>query len=79
MIFEDLDLIVKFGPYVTVTEAQCLWMLKRIFKDKVPVPEIFGWHMKGIMYSFVWNISEDKTLKARWDDLDGPDKTALSG
>ncbi|PLB43311.1 hypothetical protein P170DRAFT_486173 [Aspergillus steynii IBT 23096] len=43
--FRNPDIFVKFGRYVTVAEAQCLWMLQRVFQGTVPVPEPFGWRV----------------------------------
>ena len=45
--FEHLNLIVKFGPRVDVAKAQCLWVIKRVLGDKVPVPEVYGWRVDG--------------------------------
>lgn len=42
VIFNDSKPFVKFGHYVAVAEAQCLWMIKLAFGDAVPVPEMFG-------------------------------------
>lgn len=47
VIFEHLNLIVKFGPHVTVAEAQCLWVIKRLLCDEVLVPEVYGWRVDG--------------------------------
>ncbi|CAG8907837.1 unnamed protein product [Penicillium egyptiacum] len=50
--FEELKIVVKFGPYVTIAEAQCIWMIKRAFDDEIPVPEIFGWRVDEENYVF---------------------------
>jgi hypothetical protein len=54
VIFAESKLFVKFGPYVTVAEAQCLWMINRLFGDAVPVPEIFGWRVDEENYVFIY-------------------------
>ncbi|TVY37828.1 hypothetical protein LSUB1_G004694 [Lachnellula subtilissima] len=69
--FEHLNLIVKYGPHVTVAEAQCLWMVKRLVGEQVPVPEVYGWRVDG--QDFV----RGETLKDRWDFLSVGDKTTL--
>lgn len=43
--FEELGLIVKFGPWVLIDEAQCIWALKKSVQDEVPVPELYGWRL----------------------------------
>ncbi|KAB8270708.1 hypothetical protein BDV30DRAFT_250490 [Aspergillus minisclerotigenes] len=52
--FRNLDLIVKFGLYVTVVEALNLWMVKKVFHDKVPVPELSGWRVDDEGYVFIY-------------------------
>lgn len=42
VIFDNLNVLVKFGPDVVVEEARNLWMVKRVFHNRVPVPEVFG-------------------------------------
>lgn len=79
VIFEDLNLLVKLGPNVKVSEAQCLWMIKRVFHDQVPVPEVFGWRVDEKGYVFIYmELIRGQTLNDRWDDLDHLDKVVLS-
>ena len=40
--FEHLDLLVKFGHDVAIEEAQCLWIVRRLLGQEVPVPELYG-------------------------------------
>jgi hypothetical protein len=40
--FSALNLMVKYGSYVTVAEGQCLWAIRRLLADAVPVPEVYG-------------------------------------
>ena len=42
IVFSALNLIVKYGPTITVTEGQCLWAIRH-FLPSVPVPEVYGW------------------------------------
>lgn len=78
VIFENLNVLVKFGPGVTVAEAQNLWMIKRVFHDKVPVPEVFGWRVDEENYVFIYmEIIRGRTLQDRWDDLNSSDKISL--
>ena len=43
VIMEHLNLLVKFGSHVIVAEAQCLWFIRRTFRDMFPILEIYGW------------------------------------
>ena len=79
VVFEDLNLLVKLGCNVTVSEAQCLWMIKRVFQDQVPVPEVFGWRVDEKGYVFIYmELVRGQTLNDRWDGLDHLDKVVLS-
>lgn len=37
--FENPSLVVKFGPHVTIAEAQCLRAIKEVLGGQVSVPE----------------------------------------
>src|SRR5689334_18531305 len=45
--FDELDLVVKFGHRVTVSEALALRAVCEMFKGEVPVPEVYGWKWEG--------------------------------
>jgi hypothetical protein len=45
--FKELDLLVKFGSHVSVSEAQCLWVIRRTLGNHVPVPEVYAWRVDG--------------------------------
>ncbi|KAL2809745.1 hypothetical protein BJX63DRAFT_344892 [Aspergillus granulosus] len=51
--FRNPNIFVKFGHYVTVEEAQCLWMVQRAFQGTVPVPELFGWRVDNEGFIFI--------------------------
>lgn len=75
--FEHLNLIVKFGRYVTIAEAQCLWVIKRVLGDEVPVPEVYGWRVDGRDVFIYMQLVQGETLKDRWDSLGVADKTTV--
>jgi hypothetical protein len=78
VIFENLNVLVKFGPHVTVAEAQNLWMIKRAVHDKIPIPEVFGWRVDADGYVFIYmELIQGRTLQDRWDDLNTTDKNLL--
>ncbi|KAJ5562878.1 hypothetical protein N7535_002676 [Penicillium sp. DV-2018c] len=78
VIFEDSGVFVKFGPYVTTAEGQCLRMLKQAFGDELPVPEIYGWRVDEENYVFLYmEIIQGQTLLDSWDELDSLEKSSL--
>ncbi|KAL2824250.1 kinase-like domain-containing protein [Aspergillus cavernicola] len=78
IIFRNPNIFVKFGRYVTVAEAQCLWMVQRAFQGTVPVPELFGWRVDDEGYVFIYmQLIEGQMLLDRWDDLHGTDKEVM--
>lgn len=77
--FEDLNLIVKFGPprHVSTIEAVNLWMIKKVFGDDIPVPELFGWRVDSEGYVFIYmELISGPTLQECWDQLDTVEKNA---
>jgi hypothetical protein len=79
VIMEHLNLLVKFGPHVTVAEAQCLWFIRRTFGDIVPVPEIYGWRTDGLEVFLYMQLIRGVTLKQRWDYLSVAERTSVCG
>lgn len=78
IIFKNPNIFVKFGPYVTVAEAQCLWMIRRVFHGRIPVPEVFGWRIDEEDYVFIYmEFIQGQTLLDSWGDLTGLDKKSL--
>ncbi|KAE8353780.1 phosphotransferase enzyme family protein [Aspergillus coremiiformis] len=77
--FESLNLIVKFGPSVTTVEAQNLWMIKKVFKNKIPVPELFGWRVDHKGHVFIYmELIKGPTLEECWQTLSSVEKGAIS-
>ncbi|RAL04659.1 uncharacterized protein BO80DRAFT_205994 [Aspergillus ibericus CBS 121593] len=77
VVFEQLNLLVKSGRTVPVAEAQCLWMLRRVFGDSVPVPEVYGWRIENNYVFIYMELIHGRTLHECWDDLDSMEKTVL--
>ncbi|RHZ56797.1 hypothetical protein CDV55_103555 [Aspergillus turcosus] len=78
--FENLNLIVKFGPdhHVTTTEAVNLWMIKKVFGDEIPVPELFGWRVDDEDYVFIYmELIEGPTLEECWEHLSIIEKKSI--
>ncbi|KAF7174390.1 hypothetical protein CNMCM5623_007091 [Aspergillus felis] len=76
--FENLNLIVKCGRYVTTCEALNLWMIKKVFGDEVPVPELFGWRVDDENYVFIYmELIPGPTLEECWGRLSIIEKKAI--
>ena len=75
--FEHLNLIVKWGPNVTVSEAQSLWAIERVLGDEVPVPELYDWRVDGRDVFIYMECVQGETLKDRWGFLTDADKTVV--
>ncbi|KAF2873990.1 phosphotransferase family protein [Massariosphaeria phaeospora] len=81
--FEDLGLVVKFGSHISVLEAISLWAVRRVFRDRVPVPEVYAWRVverKGRTPEvFIYmQLVQGPTLQQRWASLDGAEKLSIS-
>jgi hypothetical protein len=77
MKFEHLNLIVKFGPHVSIGEALCLWAIESVLSDEVPVPEVYGWRVDGRDTFIYMQLVQGETLMDRWHSLNAADKTAI--
>lgn len=70
VIFKDLGLFVKWGSAVRISEAQCLYALRQLLKDYVPVPEIYGWREDGDQTFIYMEHLHAQTLEQVWDSLE---------
>jgi hypothetical protein len=75
--FEHLGLIVKYGPHITISEAQNLWLLRRVLCDKVPVPEVYAWRTYDSEVFIYMQYIKGPTLKSRWDSLNAIEKASV--
>lgn len=77
--YEDLNLIVKFGPHVTIEEGLCLWAIKHSLQDAIPVPELYGWRIhEGTVFIYM-ELIKGITLADRWDILDVDARRIICG
>lgn len=77
VIFEHLGLLVKFGPGVTIAEGQCLWIIKKILGDVVPVPEVYGWKVDRSEVFIYMQYIQGQRLKNRWGSLSTAEKIEI--
>jgi hypothetical protein len=77
VIFESLNLLVKYGPHVHISEAQCLWLIRRVFGNEVPVPEVYGWRIEGRQVFIYMQLIHGQVLRDQWESLSDTDKTVV--
>lgn len=80
--FEELDLIVKFGPHISTAEAVNLWVVRKAFHNHVPVPEVYGWRVVpghgGLSEVFIYTqLIRGPTLAQRWESMLDVDKQTV--
>jgi aminoglycoside phosphotransferase (APT) family kinase protein len=67
--FPSLRLIVKYGRKTAISEGQCLWAIRTLLGNTVPVPEVYGWRRDGDSTFIYMELVEAPTLQERWDTL----------
>lgn len=80
--FEDIGLIVKFGPDVSTLEAINLWTVRCLFQGLVPVPEVYGWRVleqegKPREVFIYMQLVDGLTLEQRWTSLSVIEKQTI--
>ena len=75
--FPGLNLMVKYGSYVKVAEGQCLWAIRRLLADAVPVPEVYGWCRDGKETFIYMELIQGDTLEDRWGGLGTEEKVDI--
>lgn len=77
--FEDLKLVVKYGSEITIAEALCLWAIRRLLPDQVPLPEVYGWCEDGGEFFIYMELIQGETLENKWESLSKPKRIDLCG
>jgi hypothetical protein len=77
VVFEDLNLIVKYGPHVKIAEARCLWIIWRMLGNAVPVPEVYDWRVDGRGVFIYMQLIRGDRLKDRWESLTIAEKATI--
>ncbi|KMP07887.1 hypothetical protein CISG_08030 [Coccidioides immitis RMSCC 3703] len=75
--FNQLGLLVKFGQCVSVVEAQCIWAIRNLFGDRVPVPELYGWRVEGDVVFIYMEKVQGALLHDKWGSFSDTDKIAV--
>ncbi|KNG89484.1 hypothetical protein ANOM_002282 [Aspergillus nomiae NRRL 13137] len=77
VLFENMRLFVKWGSSVRVSEAQCLYAIRRFLRDNVPVPEVYGWRTDGDEKFIYMEYTEGQTLEKVWDMMEPDDRVSI--
>jgi hypothetical protein len=67
--FDSLNILVKYGEDITVSEAHCLRALRRLLPDEVPVPEVYGWCEDSGEVFIYMELIPGVTLESQWATL----------
>ena len=78
VMFPGMQLVVKFGPRVTVEEAVTMWAIRKLFDHQIPVPELFGWRSFQNEIFIYMELIQGVTMKQRWSDPGVSDSDRLS-
>lgn len=74
--FPSLNLLVKYGNEIKISEGQCLWALRRLLPE-VPVPEVYGWCEDGRQVFIYMELIQGDTLEDRWEELVEEDRMQI--
>ncbi|KAK6508999.1 hypothetical protein TWF481_003765 [Arthrobotrys musiformis] len=74
-----MNLVVKWGDYITIAEGQVYWMLKKKLKEEIPTPEIYGWRTQGGQVFLYLECTDGLQLEEVYGQLDHSDKMELAG
>ena len=75
--FPSLRLIVKYGRTITIAEGQCLWAIRHLLIDFVPVPEVYGWCRDGGEVFIYMQLMRGHTLEELWQTLSTQEKAKV--
>ncbi|RDW93784.1 aminoglycoside phosphotransferase family protein [Aspergillus mulundensis] len=75
--FPSLGLLVKYGADTTVAEAETQIMIYTHLKDRVPVPEVFGWTEDDGQVFIYMSLVEGETLEQRWGSLTAEERDSI--
>lgn len=77
VVFEEMNLFVKWGSWTKISEAQCLYAVRRLLKDDVPVPEVYGWRTEGNVKYIYMEYVKGKSLDQVWPTMGLEDKAGV--
>lgn len=75
--FEALNLIVKYGKEITISEGQCMWAIHRLLPDRLPAPEVYGWVQDQDEVFIYMELVRGETLEDRWESLPNDERLGV--
>jgi hypothetical protein len=70
--FVHLNLVVKYGRSVKITEGQALWLINN-YTD-VRAPTLYGWFQAGDVMFLYMSLADGVSLQRRWPELSEEEK-----
>lgn len=77
-VFDDLNLLVKFGLEESIAEGQYLYTVRRVLGPSVPVPEVYAWCREGEETFIFMELIDGLSLEARWADLSAEERNNVA-
>jgi hypothetical protein len=77
LAFPDLQLFVKYGPNVNVSEGQASRLVSHYLSESVPMPEVCGWDRDGGDVFLYMQLIDGVTLSQRWPSLSMEEKDSI--
>ena len=74
-VFQDKNLLVKWGAGVNVSEAHNLFAIGQF--DDIPVPQVFGWCVDGDETFIYMEYLQGQTLEQAWDSMDDTQRISI--
>jgi hypothetical protein len=76
--FDSMNVMVKYGREITISEGQCLWAIRNKLGHRLPVPEVYGWCRDGNEVFIYMELIRGDTLHSRWAGLSRQEKEDIS-
>ena len=72
-----MGLFVKWGSGIEVAEYQTLYAIRRVSKNAIPVPDIYGWRLDGGERFIYMELFKGPTLERAWNALGTDDRISI--
>jgi hypothetical protein len=78
VLFHERNLWVKWGPEARLSEAQCLYIVRKFLPEMFSVPEIYGWRTDSEEIFIYCEWLRGQTLEQAWDKMKVGDRLGIS-
>lgn len=76
-VFEDMNLFVKWGSCVRISEALGLFAVGPFLDGRVPVPEVYGWRTDADQIYMYMEHVQGQTLEQAWDTMEPSERVTI--